>query len=32
MFSEHGHNVFLAAEIQKHVRKPVTTIGGGLVG
>lgn len=28
MFVEHGCNVFLAAEIKKHVRKPVATIGG----
>lgn len=28
MFQEHGRNVFLAAEIKKHVRVPVATIGG----
>ena len=28
MFEEHGRNVFLAAEIRKHVHKPVATIGG----
>ena len=28
MFTEHGCNVFLAAEIKKHVSKPVATIGG----
>lgn len=28
MFSEHGVNVYLAAEIKKHVSKPVATIGG----
>ena len=28
MFTEHGRNVFLAAEIKKHVSKPVATIGG----
>lgn len=28
MFSEHGCNVYLAAEIKKHVKKPVATIGG----
>ena len=28
MFEEHGRNVFLAAEIKKHVSKPVATIGG----
>ncbi|MBQ6469867.1 MAG: FAD-dependent oxidoreductase [Lachnospiraceae bacterium] len=28
MFTEHGCNVFLAAEIKKHVSKPVSTIGG----
>jgi 2,4-dienoyl-CoA reductase-like NADH-dependent reductase (Old Yellow Enzyme family) len=28
MFTEHGRNVFLAAEIKKHVKKPVATIGG----
>ncbi|MDY5279844.1 FAD-dependent oxidoreductase [Sharpea porci] len=28
MFEEHGRNVFLAAEIKKHVSKPVVTIGG----
>lgn len=27
MFSEHGMNVYLAAEIKKHVSKPVATIG-----
>ena len=27
-FEEHGRNVYLAAEIKKHVRKPVATIGG----
>ncbi len=27
MFSEHGVNVYLAAEIKKHVHKPVATIG-----
>ena len=27
MFSEHGVNVYLAAEIKKHVKKPVATIG-----
>ena len=27
MFSEHGANVYLAAEIKKHVSKPVATIG-----
>lgn len=27
MFSEHGCNVYLAAEIKKHVKKPVATIG-----
>lgn len=27
MFSEHGMNVYLAAEIKKHVKKPVATIG-----
>lgn len=27
MFEEHGRNVFLAAEIKKHVSKPVATIG-----
>jgi len=27
MFSEHGCNVYLAAEIKKHVTKPVATIG-----
>lgn len=28
MFEEHGRNIFLAAEIKKHVSKPVATIGG----
>ena len=28
MFREHGCNVFLAAEIKKHVKTPVATIGG----
>ena len=28
MFTEHGRNVFLAAEIKKHVSVPVATIGG----
>ncbi len=28
MFEEHGRNVFLAAEIKKHVDVPVATIGG----
>ncbi|MEE1158405.1 MAG: FAD-dependent oxidoreductase [Atopobiaceae bacterium] len=28
MFEEHGRNVFLAAEIKKHVSVPVATIGG----
>ncbi len=28
MFEEHGRNVYLAAEIKKHVSKPVATIGG----
>lgn len=28
MFTEHGVNVYLAAEIKKHVSKPVATIGG----
>ena len=28
MFTEHGCNVHLAAEIKKHVSKPVSTIGG----
>ena len=28
MFEEHGRNVFLAAEIKKHVKVPVATIGG----
>ena len=28
MFTDHGRNVFLAAEIKKHVKKPVATIGG----
>ncbi|MGX8679904.1 MAG: FAD-dependent oxidoreductase, partial [bacterium] len=28
MFQDHGRNVFLAAEIKKHVKKPVSTIGG----
>ena len=27
MFSEHGCNVYLAAEIKKHVSTPVATIG-----
>lgn len=27
MFSDHGMNVYLAAEIKKHVSKPVATIG-----
>ena len=27
MFAEHGGNVYLAAEIKKHVSKPVATIG-----
>ncbi len=27
MFAEHGANVYLAAEIKKHVKKPVATIG-----
>ena len=27
-FEEHGRNVFLAAEIKKHVSKPVATLGG----
>lgn len=27
MFSPHGANVYLAAEIKKHVKKPVATIG-----
>lgn len=27
MFSPHGNNVYLAAEIKKHVKKPVATIG-----
>jgi 2,4-dienoyl-CoA reductase-like NADH-dependent reductase (Old Yellow Enzyme family)/thioredoxin reductase len=27
MFAPHGNNVYLAAEIKKHVRKPVATIG-----
>ena len=27
MFSKHGMNVYLAAEIKKHVKKPVATIG-----
>ncbi len=27
MFAEHGRNVYLAAEIKKHVKKPVATIG-----
>lgn len=27
MFREHGCNVYLAAEIKKHVKKPVATIG-----
>ena len=28
MFTEHGRNVYLAAEIKKHVTVPVATIGG----
>ncbi|MFD0704490.1 FAD-dependent oxidoreductase [Alloscardovia venturai] len=28
MFEPHGRNVYLAAEIKKHVSKPVATIGG----
>ena len=28
MFTDHGRNVFLAAEIKKHVSKPVATLGG----
>ena len=28
MFEEHGRNVFLAAEIKKHVKVPVATLGG----
>lgn len=28
MFLEHGCNVFLAAEIKKHVKTPVATLGG----
>lgn len=28
MFTEHGCNVYLAAEIKKHVHKPVAVIGG----
>lgn len=28
MFSEHGCNVYMAAEIKKHVKVPVATIGG----
>lgn len=28
MFIEHGCNVYLAAEIKKHVRTPVATVGG----
>jgi len=28
MFLEHGCNVFLAAEIKKHVKTPVATVGG----
>lgn len=28
MFEEHGRNVYLAAEIKKHVSIPVSTIGG----
>ena len=28
MFTEHGRNVYLAAEIKKHVSRPVATIGG----
>jgi len=28
MFNEHGYNVHLAAEIKKHVKTPVATLGG----
>ena len=28
MFTEHGVNVYLAAEIKKHISKPVATLGG----
>jgi NADPH-dependent 2,4-dienoyl-CoA reductase/sulfur reductase-like enzyme len=28
MFEDHGRNVYLAAEIKKHVSKPVSTLGG----
>ena len=28
MFKEHGCNVYLAAEIKKHVKVPVATLGG----
>jgi 2,4-dienoyl-CoA reductase-like NADH-dependent reductase (Old Yellow Enzyme family)/thioredoxin reductase len=28
MFRDHGCNVYLAAEIKKHVKKPVATLGG----
>ena len=28
MFKEHGCNVYLAAEIKKHVSVPVATLGG----
>ena len=28
MFKEHGYNVYLAAEIKKHVKIPVATLGG----
>ncbi|MGL6200953.1 MAG: FAD-dependent oxidoreductase [Lachnospiraceae bacterium] len=28
MFKEHGCNVYLAAEIKKHISKPVATLGG----
>lgn len=28
MFTDHGCNVYLAAEIKKHVKKPVATLGG----
>lgn len=28
MFIEHGYNVYLAAEIKKHVKTPVATLGG----
>ena len=27
MFADHGRNVYLAAEIKKHVKKPVATVG-----